>query len=377
MRKRILSCFIIGSMALCVCGCNGQVSAGNNPDNTDLSTEEEQTEPSIFDNIIAGEPINEIKSLFDFTGVLEQNNDYILIAACPYDDNELLAVYSGEEMALVKSFDVSSGVEKLKLELPDIVINDDAVINVVNDDFAYIINSSDSNLIYLDLSDKSYEIIEFDEIPDSIVIMGEGEQFFYTLPDDCNVYQYTRDTGNRISVFDAYGLVDNIEIKYVEEGSNTLIVKVNSDNYSGYASLTIELQELSPLEEMTGELLYSGNEYVYTAPDKDATIVIYNPMTPRLLREFYLENTEELRNIRLFSDTPYVITKVETDKETVIRLYNIDEGIMENILTLDVLQNISDIKFYSSTNNVMLKVDDTLGSRILIWNTEIIDKILE
>lgn len=377
MRKRVLSCIIIGSMALCVCGCKGQVSAGNNPDNPDLPTEEEQTEPSIFDNVIAGDSINEINSLFDFTGELAQNNDYILITACPYDENELLAVYASETESLVKSFDVSNADEKFKLEIPDIVINADAVLNVVNENFAYILDSSNRNLIYLDLNNKSYKVIELSEVPDSIVVMGEGEQFFYTLPDDCNVYQYTRDTGNRISVFDAYGLVDSIQIKYVEEGSNTLIVKVDSDNYSGYASLSLELQEITPLEEMSGELLYSGDEYVYTSPGNDAAIFIYNPMTPRLLKEFYLESAQELRNIRLFRNTPYIITKVDEGKETVIRLYNINEGIMENILTLDASQNISDLRFYSNTNNVMLKLEDTEGCRILIWNTEIIDKILE
>ncbi len=376
MRKRILGCVVIGSLALCVYGCNGHVSAGNNPDNTE-PTEEEQTNPSIFDNIIAGESVNEINSLFDFTGLLKQE-EYTLITACPYDENELLAVYTSGKGALVKSFDISNGDEELDIEMSDITVSDTAVINAVNEDFAYILDIAGRNLIYLDLHDKSCSVIELEETPDSIAVMGEGEQVFYTLPDDCNVYQYTKETGNRISVFDAYGLVDSIQVKYVVGGTNTLIVKVDSDNYSGYASLSLELQELSPLEDMTGEILYSGDEYVYTSVDKEAAIVIYNPMTPRLLKEFYLEDVKELQDIHLFKDTSYLVTKVESSKETVIRLYNIDKGIMENMLTLDASQDISDIKFCTETNNVIIELSDTKeGRRILIWNTEIIDKIIE
>lgn len=377
MRKQIMGLMVTGSLALCICGCDGQVSAGNNPDNQDFPTEETETNPTIFDNIIAGEPVNEIESLYDFTELL-QRDDLTLITACPLDDNELLAVYSGDNTSLIASYDVSSGDEEFKVEMKDIVIAKDAVVNAVNEDFAYIMDVNNENIIYFDLHDKSYEVIELEHIPDSIVIMDEGEQFFYTIEDDCNVYQYTTATGNRISVFDASDMVEDIEVKYVVAGSNTLIVEVSSDNYSGYASLSLELQELSPLEDMSGELLYSGNEYVYTSPEKEATIIIYNPMTPRLFKEFYLDNIAEINNIRLFKDTPYIISKVEDDTETVLRFYNIDKGIMENILTLDVSDCVSDIEFYSSTNNVMIKIDDrSEDCKILIWNTEIIDNIIE
>lgn len=377
MRKQIMGLMVTGSLALCICGCDGQVSAGNNPDNQDFPTEETETNPTIFDNIIAGEPVNEIESLYDFTELL-QRDDLTLITACPLDDNELLAVYSGDNTSLIASYDVSSGDEEFKVEMKDIVIAKDAVVNAVNEDFAYIMDVNNENIIYFDLHDKSYEVIELEHIPDSIVIMDEGEQFFYTIEGDCNVYQYTTATGNRISVFDASDMVEDIEVKYVVAGSNTLIVEVSSDNYSGYASLSLELQEFSPLEDMSGELLYSGNEYVYTSPEKEATIIIYNPMTPRLFKEFYLDNIAEINNIRLFKDTPYIISKVEDDTETVLRFYNIDKGIMENILTLDVSDCVSDIEFYSSTNNVMIKIDDrSEGCKILIWNTEIIDNIIE
>lgn len=377
MRKRIMGFMLISSLAVCICGCDGQVSAGNNPDNPDLPTEDTETKPSIFDNVIAGEPVNEIESLYDFTELLQQK-DLTLITACPLGENELLAVYSGNDNSMVVSYDISSGEEEFKFEIEEAVISEAAVVNAVNEEFAYVMDVTNENIIYLDLHDKGYEVIKLESIPDSIVIMDEGEQFFYTIEDDCNVYQYTRATGNRISVFDAADMVEDIEVKYVVAGSNTLIVEVSSDNYSGYASLSLELQELSPLEDMTGELLYSGNEYIYTSPDKEATIIIYNPMTPRLFKEFYLDNTDEINNIKLFKDTPYIISKVEDDTETVLRFYNIDKGIMENILILDASYSVSDIEFYSHTNNILIKLNDgNEGCKILIWNTEIIDNIIE
>lgn len=377
MIKRIIGFMVVSSLVLCICGCDGQVSAGNNPDNTDLPTENTETKPSIFDNIIAGEPINEIESLYDFTGLL-QRKDFSLITVCPLGENELLAVYSGNAASMIASYNVSNAEEEFKLEIEDTIISKDAVVNSVNNEFAYVVDITNKNIIYFDLRDKSYELIKMENIPDSIVIMDEGEQFFYTIEDDCNVYQYTKVTGNKISVFDASDMVEDIEVKYVVAGSNTLIVQVDSDNYSGYASLSLELQELSPLEEMTGELLYSGNEYIYTSPEKEATIIIYNPMTPRLFKEFCLDSTDEINNIKLFKDTPYIISQVESDTETVLRFYNIDKGIMENILELDASCKISNVEFYSNTNNIMLELDDSEeGCKIMIWNTEIIDKIIE
>lgn len=377
MKKNLLAFFLLIIVGIAFVGCDKTTSAGNYPDNSETNEGGKDDDITIFDKIISGKPLNDIESLFNFSDEI-QVEGYTILAGCPYHENAVLAIYGNGENALAIVYDVSDLKEEKKIEMDGISFSKDAEVYSVSEEFAYIIDISQKQLVYLSVKDEKYEVISLEFIPDSIVVMDEGEQFFYTMEDDCNIYQYTKETGNTISVFDASEIVSDIQVKYSVSGSNILIVKMESPNYSGYASLSLENQELSPLENISGELLYSGDGYVYTSPEKKATVIIYNPMTPRLTKEFRLEETDELNNIMLFQNTPYILSMVDTDEGTMLRFYDVDEGIMENCIVIPDNYNILGIKYFDSTDNVFLQVTDEKGDReILIWNTDLIENIIE
>lgn len=377
MKKNLLAFFLLIIVGIAFVGCDKTTSAGNYPDNSETNEGGKDDDITIFDKIISGKPLNDIESLFNFSDEI-QVEGYTILAGCPYHENAVLAIYGNGENALAIVYDVSDLKEEKKIEMDGIFFSKDAEVYSVSEEFAYIIDISQKQLVYLSVKDEKYEVISLEFIPDSIVVMDEGEQFFYTMEDDCNIYQYTKETGNTISVFDASEIVSDIQVKYSVSGSNILIVKMESPNYSGYASLSLENQELSPLENISGELLYSGDGYVYTSPEKKATVIIYNPMTPRLTKEFRLEETDELNNIMLFQNTPYILSMVDTDEGTMLRFYDVDEGIMENCIVIPDNYNILGIKYFDSTDNVFLQVTDEKGDReILIWNTDLIENIIE
>ena len=378
MKKYLTVFFTLCMACIALAGCKNSALAGKDPDNTlahpGSAVEDETT---IFDKIIAGTPIDSKESLFDITDNVSREG-YTLVSGCPYGEREILTIYTGKEKSLAALYDVSNAREKTVIELEDTVLTENARVYYVSEEFSYIIDLTNKQIIYLYMKDKKSEKIALDFVPDSISVLGEGEQFFYTLKDDCNVYQYTSETGNRVSVFDAGDIASDICLEFVVPGSNTLIVKTESDNYSGYASLSLEYQELTPLESVSGKLLYSKDEYVYTSPDKESVIIIYNPMTPRLTKEFRLEEPAEINNLVLFSDTPYFLSGVDTKDGRLLRFYNTDEGIMENCLTLGDEYTIEGIEYFREMNSILIQTRDIMNAcRILIWNTEIIDNVIE
>ena len=78
--------------------------------------------------------------------------------------------------------------------------------------------------------------------------------------------------------------------------------------YTGYAMLSLEMQELSPLEIIEGDFYYDGNEYVYSAMSNSPVLYIYNPMTPRVSKEFKIENSKEIEYQRQFCGDSGVIS---------------------------------------------------------------------
>ena len=74
----------------------------------------------------------------------------------------MLAVYSGNAASMIASYNVSNAEEEFKLEIEDTIISKDAVVNSVNNEFAYVVDITNKNIIYFDLRDKSYELIKME-----------------------------------------------------------------------------------------------------------------------------------------------------------------------------------------------------------------------
>lgn len=371
MRKNLLKLLIIGCMALVISGCNKNVSSDSNGETKNPLDDFLNLDPVITDSIIAGEKVNDIGSLYDVTETLQLEN-YKLLDCHPYSENKVMVLYSGEKDSLVKICDITSGKSLKEIKLDKVSLTDGANLTVVSEEFAYVQEFSGKMLIFLNVKVGEFSQIFMDKNPESLLMPGEGDVFYYTMKDNCNIYQYITENGNAFSAFDATGMVDSIRLEYLVEGGNTLIVYVESEGYTGYAMLSLEMQELSPLEIIEGEFYYDGNEYVYSAMSDSPVLYIYNPMTPRLAIEFKLDYTQETKDVRLCKFSTCFMTLREDKADTYLRYYSFTEGVLKNEIALENVK-VKETFDFENSNIILINTDD----KIYIWNTEIIENVLE
>lgn len=376
MKKSLLFILIVGIIFSGFIGCRHTQTAGNEPESSETVTNEQETEdiPTIFDKILSGEPINEIQSLYDFTEVFRVQ-DYYAIGANTHGENKVMVLYSGKEGAVAIVYDISNGKEKSRIEM-DIELSLNARPVGVNEEFSYICEEN-GVFIYLDWENEEYEIIELDDTPMSYLMLGDGESIYYTVEDDCNIYTYIYGSERCYSVYDGSDIVNNLELKYLIAAGTSIVLYVESEGYSGYAQLSIEMQELTVFDSLSGELIYNDNEYIYTAPDKANSIFIYNPMTPRVSKEFKIENPKEIETLIFYKDEGLFLTRVKEPAET-IRFYDLEEGILKNQLIVSEEYEVLDVEYFGDSLCVLVECRDENGEyRPLIWNTDIIEEILE
>ena len=371
MRKKILKLLIIGCITFVLAGCNGNVSTDSNGETKNPLDNFLDLDPVVTDKFIAGQAVNEIGSLYDITETLELEG-YKLLDCHPYAEDKVMAIYSGLEDSLVQICDITNGKAVKTIIMDKVLLADGADLNVVSDDFAYIQELSGKMLIYINVKVGEFTQVFMDKNPESILMPGEGDAFYYTLEDDCNIYQYIADTGNSFSAFDATNMVDYLSLKYVVEGGNTLIAYVESEGYTGYAMLSLEMQELSPLEIIEGEFYYDGNEYVYSAMSDNPVLYVYNPMTPRLAVEFKLDYLEETKNVSLCKFSTCFLTLREENSVSYLRYYSFTDGVLKNEIILDNA-NIKELFDFENSSIILINTDD----KIYIWNTEIIENVIE
>ena len=371
MRKNLLKLLLIGCMALVITGCNRDISTDSNGETKNPLDEFLDLDPAITDSVIAGQAVNEIGSLYDITKVLELEN-YKILDCHPYSEDKIMVLYSGKNGALVKICDITNGKSVKEIKLDKVILSEGADLNVVSEDFAYVQEFSGKMLIYINVKVGESTKIFMDKNPETLIMPGEGDAFYYTLKDDCNIYQYIADNANSFSAFDATGMVDSISLEYVVQGGNTLIVYVESEGYTGYAMLSLEMQELSPLEIIEGEFYYDGTEYVYSAMNDSPVLYIYNPMTPRLAIEFKLDYLEETKDVRLCKFSTCFLTLREDNENSYIRYYSFTEGVLKNEVILENTK-INGTFDFENSNIILINADE----KIYIWNTEIIENVLE
>lgn len=371
MKRKLLALLLIGCMALVIGGCDGNGGTNSNGETKNPLDDFLNLDPVITDKVIMGQAVNSIGSLYDVTEVLAVEN-YEIADCHPYSENKVIVLYVGAKDSFVRICDITNGKTVKEIKMENIIIVKDADLVVVNNDFAYIKELSGRVLIYLNLKVNEYSQIVMEEEPVSFLMPGEGDVFYFTLKNDCNIYQYIAETGNSFSVFDAENMVKSIDLEYVVQGGNTLIVYVESEGYTGYAMLSLEMQDLSPLEIIEGKFYYNGNEYVYSALEESPVLYIYDPMTPRLAVEFKLDYAQEVRDVRLCKYSACFLTIREDNNDLYIRYYSLSDGVLKNEIVL-TNANITNIYDFENSNMVLVNTDE----KVYIWNTEIIEKVLE
>lgn len=371
MRKNLLKLLIIGCMALVISGCNGDISTDSNGETKNPLDEFLDLDPVVTNKVIAGQAVNEIGSLYDITEVLELEN-YKILDCHPYSEDKVMVLYSGEKDSLVKICDITNGKSVKDIKLDKVILSEGADLTVVSEDFAYVQEFSGKLLIYLNVKVGEFSKIFMDQNPETLIMPGEGDAFYYTLMNDCNIYQYIADNARSFSAFDATGMVDSIRLEYVVQGGNSLIVYVESEGYTGYAMLSLEMQELSPLEIIEGEFYYDGSEYVYSATTDSPVLYIYNPMTPRLAVEFKLDYLAETKNVSLCKFSTCFLTLREENANSYLRYYSFTDGVLKNEIVLENVK-INETYDFENFDIILINTDE----KIYIWNTEIIENVLE
>ncbi len=376
MKKNILLLLTMGIIITAMTGCRDTSTAGADPESVETTSKEQETsELTIFDQVIAGEAVNDIESLYDFTDTARVQ-DYYAVGACPHGEDMIMVLYANEEASMCVVYDITNGKEKERIEM-DVALSLKAKPVGVSSDFAYI-REDNGVLIYLDWKNNQYEVVQLDDEPESLLMLGEGEAVYYTVSDDCNIYNYIHGSNNCYSIYDGSDVVDSLELRYLISAGTSIILHVESEGYTGYAQLSIEMQELTVFDGLSGELIYNDNEYIYTVPEKQDSILIYNPMTPRVIKEFRVENPEEICNLTLYSEEGLFLTQVEEENEKVIRFYDLNNGILKNQLVIPSEYKVIGVDYFENSLCVLVEGRIENGEyRMLIWNTDIIEEILE
>lgn len=377
MRRSVIILLLIGIIITVFCGCHNSNTAGSEPVSMEDGTisEQETDEPTIFDQIVAGEIVNELGSMFDFSQIIKVQ-EYYAVGACVYGENELMVLYAGDECSAVMVYDISTGKEKKRIEM-DIALSLLAKPVCVSKEFSYICEA-EGKFIYLDWKNKKYEEVILDNVPESYLMLGEGESIYYTVEDDCNVYVYIYGSERCYSVYDGSDALDSLELEYLVYAGTSIIITVESEGYSGYALLDLEMQELTVFDSLAGELIYCDKEYIYTSPEKPNSILLYDPMTPRVSKEFRIENNEEIKDLIFYKNEGQFLTKVTEDEDTVIRLYDLEAGILKNCIVIPKEYLVDKVECFPNSSCVYIEGRTDKGEYIpLIWNTDIIDEILE
>ena len=374
--KKCLVLLILGIIITVFSGCQHSNTAVNEPESVDTTTQEEETdETTIFDQLVVGEALNELESLFDLSEVLKIQ-DYYAVGACVHGENEFMVLYAGDNCSAAIVYDISTGKEKKKIEM-DCDLSLEATPIGVSEDFSYIVETG-GKFIYLDWKNKEYEEIVLEYEPASYLMLGEGESIYYTVENDCNVYIYIYGSERSYSVYDGTDAVDSLELEYLIFAGTSIILTVESESYSGYAQLNLEMQELTVFDSLSGELIYCDNEYIYTTPDKPNTILLYDPMTPRLSKEFRIENSKEINDLVFYKNDGIFLTRVVENEDTIIRIYDVEAGILKNRIIIPGEYEVKKAECFQNSICVYIEGRTENGEYMpLIWNTDILDEVLE
>lgn len=368
MKKLRYAIMVCMCASLLMCGCEKKSEDSNG------QSSNEPSDITIFDKVVAGKNVNDEKSLYDVTDTLELE-DYEIVDVTPYEKEKILVVYNGESDSRIILYDLKDGDKEE--DIKSHVYSDNVIAGVTNSKAAYIYDKEQNIYETIDVKDGKIKEYALDFTPESMIISESGNRLFYTLKNDCKVYQYITETENTSEMFDGQDVADNILLKSIKNDDSVFVVYVDSQDYSGYAELNIEMQEINYFDEMEGNIHYTGEEYIYT-PDKNGnTIIIYNEQTPRLVKQFTLESAEEIKDFQVYRGGPYVFSKQEDADRTIVRFYDIMGGIMLNSIEIDDDYAIISEYYMSDFKAICLKTlyeDGTI--HVLIWDYEAVSQMV-
>lgn len=353
-------------------------ACGKKPEIKFTETETEETvsnDLSRFDKTLAGEAINDIKSLYDSTDIFAREG-YKVVSGTAYGDNGVLVAYSGVSDSKLVGYAVANGAEAAEITFEGIVISDDTKIYTINSQYIMLVDLDNNKFYKIDYEQKKYDEIEVDFMPTSLFVADNGERIYYTVADDCNIYQYIVETRNSVSVYEYAEDITSIEIDNVVPNNDKIIVHINSKNGERYDCLSIELQEYITLSDGNEKVISIGEVYI-EVPTNEEYISIHNFYKPRVVDQFALDDVKENEKLFAFTGSPYIMSLVKSDEGEKIRFYSISAGIKSNEIIIPSEYTIVNASYLSIDQTMCFEVIKADGVRgFLLWDVESVEDIL-
>lgn len=368
--KKALLCVSI--VAILISGCSSSSSSSS-------LHEEPATEdnyPTIFDKTIAGNTVNDEKSVYDISDLI-QIEDYKLITCAGFDKSYFLAAYAGEEDSLIIRYSLSEAKKTDRIEVSNTVFSDLTVIDQTEDGVFYLYDNQNFTLYFPNIDKESYEQVVLTKEPESILVVEGGARIFYTIKDDTGIYQYIKESEKSQLLFETDEVYE-LTLEYLAQDYDTIVTHVVMSDYTGYAGVSIEEQTFEVYEQYKDcELYYTGDEFIYVPDDSDCEIFIYNELKPRLLEIFSVDEKEELSAFEVYGGGPYLISSTGEDYDITLKLYDISEGIKFNEVELKTEYTLGGISFLKDAMNIYIHAQDKEGNyRFLIWDVESVTDVI-
>ena len=369
MRKKIFFAFIFATLAFSLTACGKKTSITF----TD-PTETSESNITRFDKKIAGEPLEAVNSLYDATAIYAKE-DYSLVDIEAYGDNGLLVLYTGDGESLLSAYKISTGEEVSSLKL-DKAVSMDTSLYVTGTGFVYSYDYGNGCFTSYDIQNDSSETPVFDFEMESFVVSDGGDCLYCTLEGDNNIYRYIMNTGKIVSVYEYGDSYKDVQVRYIENNGNYIVVLCNNDDGSFYERLDIENQERTIICNAEDGLYCAGEAYLTTSGEEDADVYVYNFSRPRLKDIFTLDGANEKNSMKLFSGSPYLLTSDEYIVGTKLRFYNVGRGVLSNEVVVPADYKVIDTDYLVVDQTLCIKAVNDKNERIvLLWDIENIGEI--
>lgn len=371
MKRKLLMVLMLGfaTFMLTSCGKKNEIKFTETVDEETVSGDITR-----FEKIIAGTPINKIESLFDCMEVFAKDG-YHIVTGVAYGDNGILVLYSGVNDSKLCGFTVSSGKEASQLTFDGVNISEKSAIFVTKSKNIIIYDEEHNTYYCVDYEAGKYKEVRPDFVPESFCIADNGERIYYTLKNDCNIYQFVFETGNSVSVYEFGEEYIKVEVEYVEVNNDKIIVRASTEDGIRYERLSIELQEGNVLDTSGSRVLYAGEAYI-VIPEDENYVYVYNIHKPRVVEKFVLDINEETKRIYMFAGNPFILTMVNTDEGNVCRFYNVSGGVKSNEIMIPPEYEITDVSYLSIDHTVCFNIRNQKNETgFLLWDVEAVEDI--
>ena len=331
-----------------------------------------------LNKVIPGENVSEQKDLYDITEVISKG-DYSPKLIHAYSDNQILVVYDTGNGSEISAFDLKK--EKIvKSVRIDNDFSEVTKLGVTSGGMCYLFDKMNSVFTVVDIEKESSSQYRLEVMTDSVLVSESANRIYFTQEGKNKIFQYITETQNINEVYLADENIDSIYLKSMISDEGTFLTKVKINDEMHYARITVEEQELTMLDNISGDMQYTGKYYVIKNPAYEKSIGVFDDRKPRLFCQFSLESSEEVNGIRLIDNSQYFFSAVnsEISNRKVFRFYDIDSGILTNEMNCDKTYELEGYSFMYDIHALCLNLSDAEGKKhFYIWDVENVSDVMK